>query len=378
MNSNLYFDYNATAPLKKEVVELMCNLLPQTGNASAVHKYGRDARKVIEDAREQVAELAGTHPNQVTFTSGATEANNAIINAFKDEKILVSAIEHPSVLSAAQNAEKIPVTKDGVIDLDILKEMLESGPSPKLISVMLVNNETGAIQPVKEISTMAKKIHPDIHIHTDAVQAAGRIKIDMPSLGVDYLTLSAHKMGGPQGVGALLIAPGARAARLIVGGGQEKRQRAGTENTAGIAGFGLACELAIRDLVKFQSLETLREKLENGLKEVAPELVLYSTNVNRVANTLAMSLPGIATKTQVMSLDLDGIAISGGSACSSGKEGSSHVAQAMDVPKEQIIGASRVSIGWDTKETDIDEFIKAWSKMYQRVKNKVIQTEEKE
>ena len=368
---SVYLDYNATAPIRPEVITLMAAILGEVGNASAVHGYGRTARKHIEDAREQVAALAGTQSNYVVFTSSATESNNTVLKAFTGERILVSAIEHPSVLAAAPEAEKIPVTVDGVIDRDAFEKMLDTGKSPALISIMLVNNETGAIQPVAELARLAKKKHPHVHIHTDAVQAAGRIEIDMPALQADYMSLSAHKMGGPQGVGALIIAPGARDAKLLHGGGQEKRRRAGTENVAGIAGFGLACNLALQDRDKFQALTALREDMEARLQDIAPELVLFSTSTERVSNTTALSLPGVPTKTQVMALDLEGIAISGGSACSSGKEGSSHVAEAMNVPPAQIMGASRISMGWNTDPNDIDEFVKAWSKMYERVKDKV-------
>lgn len=354
----------------------MHRILGETGNASAVHSYGRAARKHIEDAREQVARLAGTQPSAVVFTGGATEANNAVLKAFAGERIMVSAIEHPSVLAVAPEAEKIPVTADGLVDMAAFEALLDDKPDqpPALISVMMVNNETGVIQPVEEMARLAKKKYPHVHIHTDAVQAAGRININMPAMQVDYMSLSAHKMGGPQGVGALISAPGARNTKLFYGGGQEKRQRAGTENVAGIAGFGLACALALKDIDEFQALSSLRDDMEARLKDIAPELVLFATNVPRVANTTALSLPGVPTKTQVMALDLDGIAISGGSACSSGKEGSSHVAAAMNVPHEQMMGASRISMGWKTVQSDIDEFVKAWSKMYERVKEKVIET----
>lgn len=372
MHNPVYLDHNATAPLKPAVISLISALLHETGNASSVHSAGRKARKHLEDAREKVAALAGSQPAYVIFTSGATESNNAVMNAFRGQRILATAIEHPSVLQAAPDAELIPVTTDGIVDLAAFEKMLESlnGKPPALLSVMLVNNETGVIQPVTEMARLAKKYHPDIFIHVDAVQAAGRIKIDMPALQADYLSLSAHKMGGPQGVGALLTAPGARPAKLLYGGGQEKRQRAGTENIAGIAGFGLACELAQQDMPAFQKLAALRDSMEEKLQDIAPELVIFSTAAPRVSNTTAMALPDVPTETQVMALDLEGIAISGGSACASGKTAAGHVARAMNVPDNLAKGASRVSLGWNTSQSDIDEFIKAWSKMYGRIKKR--------
>lgn len=372
MQKLVYLDYNATAPIKPDVIALVSEILAETGNASSVHSAGRAARKHLEDARTQVATMAGTHPNQVIFTSGATESNNAVMNTFRGERILVSAIEHPSVLQASPDAELIPVTADGIIDLAAFEKMLEAGGKPPtLLSVMLVNNETGVIQPVAEMARLAKKKYPDIYIHTDAVQAAGRIQIDMPALQADYVSLSAHKMGGPQGIGALLTAPGARPAKLLYGGGQEKRQRAGTENIAGITGFGLACELAARDIEKFQALTMLRDDMESRLKDIAPELVIFSVAVPRVSNTTAMALPDVSTETQVMALDLTGICISGGSACSSGKTAAGHVSRAMSVPDELAAGACRISLGWNTTQSDIDEFVKAWSKMYERIKGRI-------
>ncbi len=367
--SPVYLDCNATMPIKPGVIDVMTSALHETGNASSIHGFGRAARRHIETAREAVAEMVGTSPAYVFFTSGATESNNTILNTFHGQKIFVSAIEHPSVLESVPDAERIPVTQDGVIDLDALELMLIQ--KPDLVSVMLVNNETGVIQPVAEIVRMARKISPATRIHTDAAQAAGRIVIDFSALQVDYLTLSAHKMGGPQGCGALIMAPGARIEKLLRGGGQEKRQRPGTENVAAIAGFGEAARLAVRDMEAFQSLANLRDSLEEQLKSVEPRLVFFGVQSPRVANTSQIGLPGIAAETLLMSLDLSGIAVSSGSACSSGTVKSPHAIEAMGIDPARPMGVLRVSMGWPTTKEDIDRFMAAWLEIHARIKDKV-------
>ncbi len=374
MSEKIYMDYNASAPLRPEALALMQDVLTESGNASSVHSFGRKARSRIERAREQISALIGTQPNQLVFTSGATESNNTVLSAFRGQRILVSAIEHPSVLESAPAAEKIPVTQDGLqeglqeglIDEQAFINLLEKGEPPALISIMLVNNETGAIQPVEKLARLAKKRHPAIFIHTDAVQAAGRIKIDMPALQVDYLSLSAHKMGGPQGVGALITAPGSKPVKLLYGGGQEKRQRAGTENVAGIAGFGMAADIAQHDIENFQKLALLRDKMEENLSAITPHLRVFSKDAPRIANTSAIGLSGLSAETLIMALDLAGIAVSSGAACSSGTVKPSHVLQAMGACDDETMGAFRISIGWDTKECHIDRLIEECSKIFER------------
>lgn len=366
-----YLDYNATTPLKPAVLALMIEVLQETGNASSVHSFGRQARKRVETAREQIAALAGTHSNQVTFNSGATEANNTVLCSFAGERILISATEHSSIINTVPQAERIPVTSSGVIDMDAYEAMLrdDSKKPPALISVMMVNNETGVIQPVADIARLAKKIHPDVHIHTDAVQAAGRIKIDFPALQVDYMTLSAHKISGPQGIGALITAPGARPARLICGGTQERHQRAGTENIPAIAAFGLAAELAAADMDDFQALAPLRDELERRLKDISPGLIVFSESAARVANTSAIAHTGLDAQTVLMGLDLAGIAISGGSACASGSVKSGHVLMALRPDDYERFAAFRISLGLETIKNDIDHFIEQWEKLYNRIKS---------
>lgn len=368
----VYLDYNASVPVKPAVVELMAALLSTPGNASSIHFFGREARRHIEKAREQVANLLDTHPNYVTFTSGATEANNAVLKHFTGKRILVSAIEHPSVLESAPHAERIPVTPQGIIDVKAFEQMLASGPAPALISVMLVNNETGVIQPVAELVQIARRKCPQVFFHTDAVQAAGKIPLSLSGLGVDYLSLSAHKFGGPQGVGALLCTPGAEPVPYLHGGGQEKRQRAGTENVAGIAGMGLACELALQDLPAFTALANLRDDFEDEIKKTATALHIFGQEAPRVANTSNIGLAGIPANTQMMNLDLEGIAVSSGSACSSGTVKPSHVLEAMNAGPHLTSHALRISLGWQTSAEDIKNLAEAWLKMYSRIQEKII------
>lgn len=364
-----YLDANATMPVKPGVIDVMSDVLRETGNASSIHGDGRIARKRVEDARVHVANMLSTNPAYVFFTGGATESNNTVINTFRDKKIFVSAIEHPSVLEAAPSAQKIPVTIDGIIDMAALETML--GEQPDLISVMLVNNETGVIQPVADIVRLVRKISPQTRVHTDAVQALGRIPVDFSALQVDYLSLSAHKFGGPQGAGALVLAPGAKIEKILKGGGQEKRQRAGTENIAAITGFGEAARLAISDMESFQKLGALRDHLETALRAAEPRLKIFGANALRVSNTTQIALPGIQAETQLMALDLAGMSVSSGSACSSGSVKISHVLEAMNIPQSDALGALRVSLAWNTTQKDIDLFITAWLEMHGRIKAKI-------
>jgi cysteine desulfurase len=361
----VYFDYNATTPLKPAVVDYVCAVLKDVGNASSVHGYGRAARKRVEDARAQVAALTGAQPAQVVFNSGATEGNNTVIKHFRGERVLISAIEHPSVRESAPDAERIPVTRDGVIDLDALRAMLSSGPVPALVSVMLVNNEIGTVQPVKEAAKIAKD--KGALFHCDAVQAAGKLPIDINELGVDFITLSAHKMGGPQGVGALVIGPCGISPHLLSGGGQERRQRAGTENIAGIAGMGLAAELALRDMDGFNKIAALRDRLEAGMKAVTPDLIVNGGGAARTANTANVCVPGVAAQTMLINLDLEGFAVGSGSACSSGTMKPSPVLMAMGAGEACAQSSLRLSIGWDTTDADIGRFLQVWERLYARL-----------
>ena len=347
-----YLDHNATSPMRPVALDAMVEALQTGGNPSSVHRPGRAARARIDRARKQVATLVGALPAEVVFTSGGTEANNLALRGHS--RVLVSAIEHESVLKAVPDAERIPVDGNGVIDLAALERMLAGKPA--LVSVMIANNETGVIQPVAEVVRLARPA--GVLVHCDAVQAAGKVPVDLHGLGVDYLSLSAHKLGGPTGVGALVVRDGAPFAADRVGGGQESYRRAGTENVAGIAGFGAAAE-ASRDGLDVMAL---RDRIETSL----PGKV-YGAAAARLPNTTCLSMPGVKAETQVMALDLAGVAVSAGSACSSGKVTRSAVLTAMGVEASEAETAIRISCGWNTVFEDIDRLIAAWQGLYIRV-----------
>lgn len=355
-----YLDYNASAPAKPRVLEAMFDVLKETGNASSIHFYGRNARKHVEAARLQLARALDVGPQQIVFNSGATEGNNTIIKGFAGKRILVSAIEHPSILESGVAVEQIAVTRDGIIDLESFEQQISKGEAPSLISIMLVNNETGVIQPVAEAAAIAKRY--GALVHTDAVQALGRIPFTRESLGVDFITLSSHKIGGPQGAGAICFAAKAPLPKLMHGGGQERRQRAGTENVAAIAGFGLAADLAISEMPSFQALSSLRDKLETQLLQKS-DVTIYGQKTARVSNTTSFSLTDAPSETQLMNYDLSGVCVSSGSACSSGTIKPSHVLLAMGASEEDAKCAIRVSLGWNSTEKDIEKFLEAWNKI---------------
>ena len=365
MKHAVYMDYNATAPLRPAVGDAMAEALEITGNPSSVHRFGRLARRLIEEARRQVASLVGAEANEVIFTSGGTEANNLALGSFDGAGIVVSAAEHDSVLGAVPGATIAPVDAHGVLDLEALERLLRENPKapPGLVSVMLANNETGVIGPV----AAAEIAHADgALLHCDAVQAAGRIAIDMASLGADLLTLSAHKMGGPQGAGALVARAGVTVVPRQLGGGQERGFRAGTENVAAIAGFGAACDLARDDIADQSRLARWRDDLEGRIGACAPDAKVFGAGADRLGNTSCFTMPGVASETQVMALDLAGIAVSAGAACSSGKVGVSHVLRAMGAAEAEASSAIRVSLGWQSHAGDIDQFIEAWRALYAR------------
>ncbi|MBI3441000.1 MAG: cysteine desulfurase [Proteobacteria bacterium] len=363
-----YLDHNATTPLRPAVLDVMRPLLEFSGNASSIHRTGREARRCIEDARRQIARFVHAGPAAVIiFTAGATEANNQVLRGSGCERVLVAATEHSSVLKARPEAEVIPVLASGVVDLAALDRMLEGNDRPTLISVMLVNNETGIIQPLDKIVEIAKR--RGALVHTDAAQAAGRLPLDLQKPGVDYLTLSAHKMGGPQGMGCLVLSNCAPVTPLLRGGDQEKNLRAGTENIAGIAGFGAAAAAA--NVAEFQKLEALRDRLEAGLKKIAPALRFFGQDVARVANTTMFSLAGLSSETQLIALDMAGICVSNGSACASGTVKPSHVLKAMGVSDAEAASSLRVSLGWNSTETDVEYFLRQWGEMYNRIRSRL-------
>ncbi|SJZ55054.1 cysteine desulfurase [Enhydrobacter aerosaccus] len=357
----VYLDHNATSPLRPVAYEAMVEALRMGGNPSSVHRSGRRARACIEGARGKVAALVGSLPAEVVFTSGGTEANNAVLTGSGRKRVLVSAVEHDSVRRVVPGAGVIPVDRDGVVDLAALERMLAASPEPALVSVMFANNETGVLQPVADIGRIVRAA--GALFHCDAVQAGGKVAIDMHGLGIDYLSLSAHKLGGPPGVGALVLREGAPFSPDRVGGGQEGFRRAGTENVPGIAGFSAAAEAAVNGL----DMADWRNRLESALCELAPAARVFGAGAPRLSNTSCISMPGVRAETQVMALDLAGICVSSGAACSSGKVGPSAVLEAMGVDLSESVTALRISFGWNTVFGDIERLIAAWRDLYVRV-----------
>lgn len=373
----IYLDHNAGAPLRADVREIMVEALSDAGNASSVHAHGRKARGRIETAREKVARMCGARTRAVTFVSGGTEANmTALSPSWQDQgapvyldKLFRSAIEHPSVVTGGRFAVAdqlvIPVDSDGVVDLKALEDLIAEA-APSLISVMAANNETGVIQPLMQIADLAAAYGHFFHV--DAVQAAGRMPIDLERWGADGVTLSAHKFGGPQGIGAVVVGSTARVpSPLMVGGGQENWRRGGTENVAAIAGFGRAAELAAAEAADPNRLGGLRDKLETGLRAVCPNTVIFGGAADRLCNTTCFAVPGISAETALIAFDLERVSVSSGSACSSGKVSVSHVLTAMGVDEDTARGAIRISLGWTTVEADIDRLLEIWPVIVDRL-----------
>jgi cysteine desulfurase len=372
MRARIYLDWNATTPLRREAREAMAAAWDLPGNPSSVHGEGRQARRLVEQARVGVAEAVGALPRNVVFTSGGTEANALALMpglrrapSLPVQRLLASAIEHTSVLAGgrfpADAVSTVGVTRSGLIDLDRLRAALADGP-PALVSVMLANNETGAVQPVVEAAEIVHAAGGLLHV--DAIQALGKIPFDMTTLNADLMTLSAHKIGGPKGVGALVLVEGLTGLQpLLRGGGQEFSRRAGTENVTGIVGFGAAVRAARESLENDAiRLGALRNRLESGLQET-PGAIVFSDDAPRLPNTTLFTVPGLKAETAVIGFDLAGIAVSSGSACSSGKVQPSHVLQAMGFPPEIAQGAVRLSLGWSTQDADIDCCLEAWRKL---------------
>jgi cysteine desulfurase len=385
MADRIYFDHNATSPLRPEAKAAMAAALDETGNASSVHAEGRAARTHIEAAREKVAALVGADPKAVTFTSGATESIALALSPDLEidgrklacDVLMVSAVEHPAVRAGgrfpADRIELIPVDRDGVVDLDALDAMLarhRAAGRRALVSVMAANNETGVFQPLSEI---APRIHAAEGIfHADAVQIVGRFPFDLAASGADLISISSHKIGGPQGAGALIACDDdIRVPSLLRGGGQEHGRRAGTENAAAITGFGAACECASLALAEETGrLAGLRDHLEEGIRKVASDAVILSASAPRVPSTTCFAVPGISAETAVIAFDLEGVAVSAGAACSSGKVGPSEALAAMRVAPEIARGALRASLGWSTNDNDIARFLKIWKRVHSNLRQR--------
>jgi cysteine desulfurase len=383
MAERVYLDWNATAPLRPQAQRALQDALALVGNPSSVHAEGRAARQVVEHAREEVARLVGARPGDVFFTSSGTEANMLALTPELEilgekrprNRLLISAIEHASVRAGGRFCrgmiEEIPVDATGRVDLAALAQAVSGAVRP-LVSLMLANNETGVLQPVMAAAAIVREAGGLLHV--DAAQAAGRIPIDIGALGADLLTISAHKIGGAKGVGALVRAredihfpeP------LIRGGGQERGMRAGTENVAGIAAFGAAAAAAHRQLAaEAAHMLRLRDLVESGLKAISPQAVIFgvAAGADRLPNTTLFAVEGIKAETAIIALDLEGAAVSSGAACSSGKVQPSHVLAAMGVSPALGRGAVRLSLGWVTKEADIARFLGAWRKLATALSN---------
>jgi cysteine desulfurase len=361
MSRLAYLDHNATSPLRPAALDAMVEVLRAGGNPSSVHRWGRAARASVDNARRQVAALVGASPAEIVFTSGGTEANNLALTGAGRRRLLVSAVEHDSVLRATAGAETIAVDRHGIVDLPMLEGLLAASSEPALVSVMLANNETGVIQPITEVVRVARAA--GALVHCDAIQAAGKMPVDLDGLGVDYLSVSAHKLGGPPGVGALAVRSSVPFAGDRRGGGQESSRRAGTENVAGIAGFGVAAVEARAGL----AVEGLRDRLEVALRAIAPDAAIHGVGAPRLCNTVCVSMPGVRAETQVMAFDLAGVGVSAGAACSSGKVQRSTVLSAMNVDPAEAEAAIRVSLGWNSVQDDIERLIEAWQELYTRV-----------
>ena len=363
-----YLDHNASSPLRAEARAAVVAALDVVGNPSSVHAEGRRARAVIETARTAVAALVGARPADVVFTSGASEANATVVSGGWDT-IYLSALEHDSVGAAARRSGArvvdVPVSVDGTFDAAAFTALVNASATQSrgraLVCLQLANNETGVVQPVAAVAAIARQ--NGVRVHADAVQAPGRLAVNCATLGVDYLTLSAHKLGGPKGVGALVIVDGAPLGALIAGGGQERGRRAGTENISAVAGFGAAARLALQDLADVARLRRIRDQFEQRVLAVTPGAVLVGCGAQRLANTSCVALAGFAAETAVIRMDLAGVAISAGAACSSGKVGQSAVLMAMGLPADLARAAIRVSFGHTSTVEDADAFLSAWTTM---------------
>ncbi|MCO5129208.1 MAG: cysteine desulfurase [Xanthobacteraceae bacterium] len=373
MTQRVYLDWNATTPLLPEARAALVAALDICGNPSSVHGEGRRARRILQDARSAVAAAVAADPKTLTFTSGATESNALALTPGLHRaatpparRLVVSAVEHSSVRAGGRFPRDAvalaPVDRSGLIDLARLEQLLADAP-PALVSVMLANNETGAIQPIREVAALVRANRGILHV--DAVAAFGKINIDFKDLGCDLLSVSAHKIGGPKGVGALVVAEDLRGLEpALTGGGQEKGRRAGTENLAGIAGFGAAAHVAIASLERHAAhCAALRLRLERGLKQIVGSTIIFAETVPRLPNTTLFTAPGLHAETAVIAFDLEGIAVSSGSACSSGKVQPSHVLTAMGTGEALASGGIRISLGWETTENDIDRALEAWRKL---------------
>lgn len=360
----VYCDYNAGSPVRLEAADAVARVLALGGNPSSVHASGRRARALMEEARERIAAAINANAENLVFTSGATEALHLALDSAGAASLVISAVEHDAVFEHAKRSDALiaPVDGNGIVDFDALSTLLAMALKPALVAVQLANNETGVIQPIAKIATLVRE--QGALLLVDAVQAFGRIPVGLADLDASYLVLSSHKIGGPPGAGALALASGAPFRIARFGGGQEQGRRPGTENVAAFAGFGIAAEIAARtQAAEAKRVAALRDRFEAGLPRDA---IVFGQDVDRLPNTSNFALPGIAAETAVIAMDLEGVCISSGAACSSGKVNSSRVLAAMGVAPDFAKSALRVSFGWASIEADVDVCLAALTKIASR------------
>jgi cysteine desulfurase len=380
MTDRIYLDHNATTPPAPEAVEAMSRALREEfGNPSSVHAHGQRAKAALDEARTEVAKLVGAEPGDIVFTGSGTESDNLAVRGVLDAspsgrtRLVVTPVEHEAILNTAKALSRrgatvtvLPVDANGVVQLSALDEVL--GPDVAIVSVMLANNETGVLQPVAELSRVARARR--VPSHTDAVQAVGKIPVDVTALGVDLLTMAAHKLGGPKGVGALWIRRGTPVSAVITGGRQERSRRAGTENVPAIAGFGVAARLARARLAAEASrLTGLRDRLEAGILEAVPGTAVNGAGAPRVPNTTNIAFEKVEAESLLIALDLEGIAVSTGSACSSGTLEPSHVLRAMGLPQGRVQSSIRFSLGTTTTQEEIDRVLGVLPALVRRLRS---------
>ena len=372
---HIYLDYNATAPLRPEVKKYIENTLSDFGNPSSTHAYGRMAREKVDIARDDLAIALGALPEQVIFTSGGTEANMLAILGGNYDTHLVSSVCHPSIMKAKEDSLWIPVDDHGLIEIDYLESMLEKASGKTLVSIALVNNETGVIQDISTIIDILKKYNALLHI--DAVQAFGKIPLNFSTLAVDFMSISAHKVGGCHGAGALIVKDKSIIRPLQRGGGQEFGYRSGTENVMAIGALGQLAKNIETLIAEQVNLAKLRDDMECQIKEITQgcqgndqKTLFIGQDVTRVANTSNLTMPGVDAYQQLMHFDLNNIAVSPGSACSSGKVAVSHILQALGIKEKIARTAIRVSLGWNTRKNEIEKFILCWKQLYDAQHNK--------
>lgn len=365
-----YLDYNATSLLRPEARGEMVRAMDLGGNPSSVHHFGRQARQIVEGARAEVADFTDRSTENVIFTSGATEASNLALSGCGRARLIVSAIEHDASLAVARSrgegATTLPVSENGVVDLQALADALGENGVDSVVSIMAANNETGIVQPIAAIGEICRSAGALLHV--DAVQAVGKIAFDAIAAQADLISISAHKIGGPAGIGALILRDGLEVTPQILGGGQERKRRSGTENLIGIAGFGAALAAARAEMRdgSVDRIRQLRDRLESELQAAVPDLTVFSAEGERLPNTSCILMPGVPAELQVMMLDLDGIAVSAGSACSSGKVTPSHVLTAMGFSDADAAQSIRISFGWASDEADVDAAVRSWLALWRR------------